>query len=110
MYSHQLRKIDSSTLHSTTKQLPNWFDILKKLKLNKKTLPQDVRTRWNSTFKMLDSANEYKAAIDLLTSNRAMGMHKCELREEEFGIGEELQDVLRVSLSQTQAKYGTCSL
>lgn len=44
MSSHQLRKIASSTLRSTTKRLPHWFDILKKLKLNKKTLPRDVRT------------------------------------------------------------------
>lgn len=46
---------------------------------------------------MLDSANEYQAAIDSLTSNKAMGMRKCELSEEEFGIAEELRDVLRVS-------------
>jgi hypothetical protein len=79
------------------KQLPHWFDILKKLKLEKKMLPRDVRTQWNSTFKMLNSANEYKSAIDSLTGNRAMGMRKCELSEEEFGIAEELRDVLRVS-------------
>ena len=79
MFSHQLRKIASSTLHLTTKRLPHWFDILKRLKLDKKTLPRDVRTQWNSTFKMLNSANEYRVAIDSLTSNRAMGMRKCEL-------------------------------
>ena len=97
MSSHQLRKIAFSTLHSTTKRLLHWFDILKKLKLDKKTLPRDVRTRWNSTFKMLNSANEHRAAIDSLTGNRAMGMRKCELTEEEFGIVEELRDILHVS-------------
>jgi hypothetical protein len=95
--SHQIRKLSSSTVRSTTKRLPEWYRILEKLKLAKKTLPRDVPTRWNSTFRMLNTANEYRSAVDKLTSNRLMGLHKCEMTDDEFAINEELRDVLLVS-------------
>ena len=110
--SHQIRKLLLSTVRSTTKRLPEWYHILERLKLAKKTLPRDVPTRWNSTFKMLNTANEYRAAVDELTGNHLMGLHKCEMNDDEFAISKELRDVLLVShiLSVTLSRTLTWSL
>lgn len=109
--SHQIRKLSSSTVRSTTKRLPEWYHILETLKLAKKTLPRDVTTRWNSTFKMLNTANEYRTAVDKLTANRLMGLRKCEMTDDEFAISKELRDVLLVSdMSVTNSLTLTWSL
>jgi hypothetical protein len=92
----QLRKIASSTLHSTTKCLPTWFEIVKKLKLPKKTLLRDVQTQWNSTYIMLCVAYKYRKAIDGLTSVCEMEMWQYELSRADFEKVKELRDVLRV--------------
>jgi hypothetical protein len=38
--------------------LPKWFEILNDLVLESNMMPRDVRTRWNSTFDMLNFAVE----------------------------------------------------
>lgn len=60
-------------------------------------MPRDVATRWNSTFKMLDYALEYREAIDKLTQDRSMELRKCELDDNEWEIAEQLRNVLQVS-------------
>ena len=80
-----------------TKRLPEWYHILERLKLVKKMLPCDVPTCWNLTFKMLNTANEYRAAVDELTGNCLMGLCKCKMNDDEFVISKELRDVLLVS-------------
>ena len=45
---------------------------------------------------MLDTAQTYRTAIDELTGDRAMDMHKIELSDAEYEMGKQLRDVLHV--------------
>ena len=93
----QMRKIASAIIHSSTKLLPAWFRFVAELALAKKTMPRDVATRWNSTFRMLLFALQYRLAIDALTQDRKLEMRKYELSEEEWTIVAQLCDILKVS-------------
>lgn len=59
-------------------------------------MPRDVRTRWNSTYTMLDFSVKYQAAIQEFTSNLKLGLRKYELDNEEWELAEQLRDVLKV--------------
>ncbi|EPS92615.1 hypothetical protein FOMPIDRAFT_1099899, partial [Fomitopsis schrenkii] len=60
----KLRKISMSIHRSPTLLLPAWERAVEAVNLKFKKLPRDVRTRWNSTFRMLDVALVYRRAID----------------------------------------------
>lgn len=92
----QLRKLSFKIIHSTTKLLPAWKAILKTLKLREKLLPRDVKTRWNSTYDMLDVAVRYRQAVDMLTGDKSNGLRSFELSPEEWDIASQLRKVLRV--------------
>jgi hypothetical protein len=80
----QLRKSAFAIKNSSTLILPKWFVVLKDLELDPKTMPRDVRTRWNSTFDMLDFAVEYREALDAI-----MGDHETQaIRAERGGLGD----------------------
>jgi hypothetical protein len=59
-------------------------------------MPRDVRTRWNSTYDMLEFAVEHREAIDLITGNQKMKLRQYELTEEDWTITQKLCDVLKV--------------
>ncbi len=61
-----------------------------------KSIPRDVQTRWNSTYRMLSFCVDYRAAIDRLTSLK--DLRKYELDDEEWETALQLQDVLKVSV------------
>ena len=66
-------------------------------------MPRDVVTCWNSTFDMLVFALEYRQAIDRITGDR--DMRKYELLEEEWGLVQQLCDVLRVHFARVPLLY-----
>lgn len=95
----QIRKLSFAIINSSTILLPAWKRVLKELKLEERQLPRDVRTRWNSTYQMLSMAIKYRAAVDKMTGSRDLGLRKYELSEEEWGIAQQLRDVLKVNLT-----------
>ncbi|KAG1871908.1 hypothetical protein C8R48DRAFT_570036, partial [Suillus tomentosus] len=66
----KLRKLAFKIIHSTTKLLPAWYNVLNKCKLSQRIMPRDVATRWNSTFDMLTFALEYREAIDIICADK----------------------------------------
>ena len=62
-------------------------------------MPRDVRTRWNSTYDMLDFAVDHREAIDSITGNQKMKLRQYELSEEDWEIATKLRDVLKVGCS-----------
>jgi hypothetical protein len=83
-------------VNSSTLLLPEWKKQLAALKMEEKLMPRDVRTRWNSTFLMLDFAIKHRKPLDLLSADRANGVRDLELKAEEWKIVEQLRDVLKV--------------
>jgi len=59
-------------------------------------MPQDVATRWNSTFDMLKYVLDHRDAIDVVTQSRGLGLCKFELTDVEWEIAQQLCDVLKV--------------
>jgi len=59
-------------------------------------MPQDVTTRWNSTYNMLVFAVKYQEALKLITGNQKMKLRQYELTEEDWHIVGKLRDVLKV--------------
>jgi hypothetical protein len=58
-------------------------------------IPRDVKTRWNSTFDMLDFAVEHIAAIDTVTADRDMKLRQYELSEDDWDMARQLRDILK---------------
>jgi len=61
-------------------------------------MPRDVRTRWNSTYDLLQFALEYRAAIDDIAGNKVANLRKYELADEDWVIASQLCDTLKVRL------------
>ena len=93
----QLQKLSYAIIHSTTLLLPTWFSTLKDMKLDERTMPRDVSTRWNSTYDMLKFAIDYRKAIDRLTMDKNLGLRQYELSDEEWEIAKQLSTLLMVS-------------
>ncbi|KAH9848486.1 hypothetical protein C2E23DRAFT_739549, partial [Lenzites betulinus] len=66
----KIRRLAFKIVHSTTVILPAWRDILKEKSLPDRLIPRDVKTRWNSTYDMLNVAVQYRPAVDALCNNR----------------------------------------
>ncbi|KAJ7488457.1 hypothetical protein B0H11DRAFT_1720503, partial [Mycena galericulata] len=82
----QIRKLSFAIIHSTTILLPAWRKICRKCKLKERMIPRDVRTRWNSTYDMLYFSQNYRPAIDAITSEKSYKLRKYELDETEWEI------------------------
>ena len=83
-------------INSSTLLLPEWKATLRELRLPERLLPRDVRTRWNSTFDMLDTAVKYRKAIDRMCSDKKNKLRSYELAKEEWEIARQLREVLKV--------------
>ncbi|KAI0693045.1 hypothetical protein C8T65DRAFT_539761, partial [Cerioporus squamosus] len=60
----KIRTLAHKILNSSTVLLPAWHKVVEDLKLPPRVLPRDVRTRWNSTYTMLDVALKYRKAVN----------------------------------------------
>ncbi len=94
---HQLRKFSFKIIHSSTIILPRWKAILEEGGLKQKILPQDVSTWWNSMFNMITAFLEYKLAVRKITPKQDNGLCKQQLSKAEWGVVQDLQDVLQVA-------------
>jgi hypothetical protein len=92
----QLRKVAFAILHSTTLLLPLWYRTLDTLDLEKRKMPRDVATRWNSTYDMLNFAVNHRSAIDDITGDKSANLRKYELDDDEWIIALQLRDTLKV--------------
>ncbi|KAG2747575.1 hypothetical protein P692DRAFT_201716457 [Suillus brevipes Sb2] len=90
----QLRKLSNKVIHSTMKLLPAWHNILEEQHLPVINIPQDVATRWNLTFDMLEYVSIHQAAVDAMTQYR--DLQDFELMDYEWKIVGQLRDVLKV--------------
>ncbi|KAG1849786.1 hypothetical protein C8R48DRAFT_564590, partial [Suillus tomentosus] len=70
----KLRKLGFKIIHSTTKLLPAWNDILSELQMKPSMLPRDVSTCWNSTYDMLEYALNHRKVIDAVSQRRELGL------------------------------------
>lgn len=59
-------------------------------------MPRDVRTRWNSTYEMMEFALTYQKVIDDLTSERDLGLRAYEMDPNEWVIAKQLCEILKV--------------
>ena len=60
-------------------------------------MPLDVRTRWNSTYVLLEFAVEYREVIDNLTSERGLELRDYEMDPDEWQLAKQLRYILKVS-------------
>ena len=95
----KLRKFAYAVKKSTTILLPQWYKTLRSCGLASRMMPRDVATRWNSTYDMLLFALDFRPAIDSMTTMRDFDLRRYELSPAEWGIAQELRDVLKVSVS-----------
>ncbi|TFY74982.1 hypothetical protein EWM64_g9031 [Hericium alpestre] len=92
----KLCKISFKILHSTTILLPAWKSMLSNLGMKERIMPQDVSTRWNSTYDMLEFALEYKCAVRAVVGNTRLSLDKYKLTAQEWSIAQQLQDLLHI--------------
>ena len=60
-------------------------------------IPRDVKTRWNSTYDMLNVAMEYRKVIDNITANKSLKLRQYELDEDGWEVIGDLLRVLKVT-------------
>ncbi|KAJ7790666.1 hypothetical protein B0H14DRAFT_2158408, partial [Mycena olivaceomarginata] len=63
----KIRTVCNKIINSPTKLLPCWRKVVKANRLALHVLPHDVKTRWNSTYNMINAALAYRRAIHEFT-------------------------------------------
>ena len=79
--------------------LPAWTACLESLKMKFKLIPQDVTTRWNSTYDMLKFVLDHRKAIDKFTADKDNNLRQLELSTGDWKMIKQLCDILEVHVS-----------
>ena len=78
--------------------LPAWRKTCVAQSLRVWLIPCDVKTRWNSTYDMLQMALQYHSAIDHITTDKTLKLRKYELDDDDWEIITDLIRVLKVCI------------
>ena len=92
----QIRTFASKVVNSTTILLPAWKECIASHGLPEWLIPQDVRTRWNSTYDMLEMVLEYRLPYQEMCERTDNGLRGYELLKEEWQVAMQLEKVLKV--------------
>ena len=92
----QIRTVAFKIINSSTRLLPEWKRLCEEEGLPIRLLSRDVRTRWNSTFDMLDFAVWYCAVVDEMTAKAGNGLRAYELDETVWAMLWQVQEILKV--------------
>ncbi|KAE9403682.1 hypothetical protein BT96DRAFT_1079562, partial [Gymnopus androsaceus JB14] len=90
-----IRNVSNETINSLIKVLPAWKKTVADFKLPSKQIPRDVRTRWNSTFDMINMAVQYGTPLNSFINDSNNGLTAFALSTTEWIILENLRDVLQ---------------
>jgi len=90
----KLRSLSFAIIRSTTLALPAWKKVCRQLSLKPRLIPRNVVTRWNSTYDMLRFTLKYCEAVDEITTDKSLKLHKFELEDEDWMIVEDLAAIL----------------
>jgi len=80
----QIRSLVNKIRCSVTILLPAFKRLSTAAKLKICKIPLDCRTRWSSTYQMLQLAIMYRLVLDKMTANRTLGLRTFELDDREW--------------------------
>jgi hypothetical protein len=86
----KLWKVVFALKNLTTILLPAWYKTISAHSLPPCMMPQDMSTRWNSMFDMLDFALQYRAPINAMMAVHNFDLRKYKLVSPEWKIATEL--------------------
>jgi hypothetical protein len=92
----QIRGFAFATIRSSTILLPRWRQTCVNHNRPVRIVPRDVKTRWNSVLDMAVVAVEYRELVDEMTGDKALGLRRFELGDDEWELMEEMIKVLKV--------------
>ncbi|EKM77869.1 hypothetical protein AGABI1DRAFT_15849, partial [Agaricus bisporus var. burnettii JB137-S8] len=70
----KVRKLEYAVKNSSTSHLPHWKRYCREAGLEEQILPRDVKTRWISTYLMLEAAVDYRAVYNRLVRHDKAGL------------------------------------
>ncbi|KAJ7447001.1 hypothetical protein FB451DRAFT_1054718, partial [Mycena latifolia] len=91
-----VRTVANKILNSPTKLRPQWDKIVTSNRLLPRVLPRDIKTHWNSTYDMINSALAYHHALHEITLDSDYGLTNQYLSADEWAILSDLRDILLV--------------
>ncbi|KAI1783384.1 hypothetical protein LXA43DRAFT_903690 [Ganoderma leucocontextum] len=100
----QIRTLSFKIINSTTKLLPAWKATCVGCKKPERLMPRDVRTRWNSTYDMLDFAVGYSKVIDNMTASKSNGLRRYELSRDEWKVAKQLRNHFKDATSYFESE------
>ena len=95
-YGLQIRTFASKVVNSSTILLPAWKECVASHDLPERLIPHDVRTRWNSTYDMLEMVLEYRVPYQTMCERTDNGLRGYELSKDEWQVATQLEKVLKV--------------